>query len=409
MIQGLLTDAAEPVHQARGVIDALPAILGGDAPRNYILLFPNNAESVSLGGNTAAWVLLNVTDGAIAITGQPSSQDFPRDEGVPIALPAEPLQFYGADLFSYATNVELRPDFPTAGALAQGFWQRESGQVVDGVLSFDPIALSYLLQATGPLTLPTGEVLQADNAVKMLLSDVYANYTVPAQQDAFFAGAAAAVFSAVTTSTPDIPLLVNALSRSVEEHRLMAWSALPAEQELLAGTTIAGTLATDNADKTEIGVFFVENSASKMSYYLNTAVALTNNSCLTPETPNFNASISLNSSISAAEYSALPAYVKSQVYLRPVKTRTLVYVYGPVGGAYIDTTWNQSGMLSEVVSVGTDLGRPVVAIAVDLRPGETSNVSVTFAGAPGEYGPAEARVTPMINATTVGTANPGCE
>jgi len=405
----LLGSAGEPISEVRKITDVAPGLLGGEGPRTYIMLFPNNAESVSLGGNTAAWVLLKVTDGLIEIAGQPSSADFSRDHGSPIPISPELAQIYDVGYFAYATNIELRPDFPTAASLAQGFWQRETGQVVDGVVSFDPIALSYLLEATGPLTLPSGQVLAADNAVRLLLSDVYSIYKVPAQQDAFFAEAAAAVFGAVTKSTPDIPKLVDAITRAIDDDRLMAWSTREEEQSLLVGTKLEGVLAADNVEKTELGVFFVENSASKMSYYLHTATAITNNACVTPEAPTFNVSIDLNLAITAAEYRALPAYVKSQVYTNPVKTRTLVYVYGPVGGTYVDTAWNKSGLGSKVVTSGNDLGRPVVGIAVDLRPGESSNVSVNFAGAPGEYGPLDARVTPMINPTAVSGASPGCE
>ena len=50
-------------------------------------------------------------------------------------------------------------------------------------------------------TLPTGDQLTADNAVQLLLSDVYARYPVPAHQDLFFAAAADAVFDAVSHHT----------------------------------------------------------------------------------------------------------------------------------------------------------------------------------------------------------------
>ena len=43
--------------------------------------------------------------------------------------------------------------------------------------TFDPVALSYLLQATGPVTVPTGSgepvTVASDNAVDVLLHEAY--------------------------------------------------------------------------------------------------------------------------------------------------------------------------------------------------------------------------------------------
>ena len=404
----LLASESGPVADVRRITDIAPALLGADGPRNYILLFPNNAESVSLGGNTAAWLLITVTNGLIAITEQPSSDDFDRTLGSPIPLPPELGQIYDPGLFSYVTNTQLRPHFPTAGALAQGFWARKTGQVVDGVVSFDPIALSYLLEATGPLTLPSGHTLAADNAVKLLLSDVYSMYTDPSEQDDFFAQAAAAVFTALTTSTPDVDALITALTRAIDDDRLMAWSDHPEEQAVIARSALEGTMATDNVAETEIGVFFVENSASKMSYYLQTAVTVNGDACAAPAAPTFTASIDLHSAISPADYDALPDYVKVHGYGDPVKTRTLVYVYGPVGASHANAVWNGNGLGSGVIASGTDLGRPVVALTVDLRPGDASNVTVVFTGGTEPHGPLTVRVTPMVQPTVVTDVSPRC-
>ena len=61
---------------AHTTLQVLPAALGADGPRNYLMLFQNNAESRGTGGNPAAIVLLNVTDGKITIAQQASSSDF---------------------------------------------------------------------------------------------------------------------------------------------------------------------------------------------------------------------------------------------------------------------------------------------------------------------------------------------
>jgi hypothetical protein len=403
----LLGETIEQMSAIRKTTELLAPMLGADGPRKYIMLFQNNAESTSLGGNTAAWVILNVDNGAISIGEQPSSRDFPRNMPAPILVPSEAYSVYPVDYFQLATNMTIRPDFPSSAMMTQAFWERESGVVADGVIAFDPVALGYLLEATGPITLPTGQELNSDNAVSLLLSDVYKIYNLPSAQDTFFAAAAAAVFGTLTSSTPDVGKLVDALVRSAEDDRLLAWSARPEEQALIAGTKLEGILPKDNAKETEIGVFFIENSISKMAYYLKTATSVTSTQCETPAAPVFNASVSVHSDISMSDYRKLPAYVRSAAYTDPIKTRTQVYVYGPVGSSYTGFTWDGAGLESEVTRVGYDLGRPVAVVNVDLRPGEKTNINVSFTGAEGAYGPLTTRVTPMVQATAV-TEPAGC-
>ena len=174
-------------------------MLGADGPRDYLVLFQNNAEWRSLGGIPGAMALLHTDDGAMT----------PRRAGVVGGLSASTTsrccrsatrsrRSTASAPGKWIQNVTQVPDFAVSGALAREMWAREhGGQQVDGVIALDPVALSYLLEATGPVTLPTGDVLTSENAVPLLLNEVYQRYEDPADQDAFFAAAAATVFDAL--------------------------------------------------------------------------------------------------------------------------------------------------------------------------------------------------------------------
>ena len=407
-LESLLAKAQGITTPVRNAVQLLPPMLGADGKRTYIMIFMNNAEATSLGGAASAWSILNVDNGAITLGAQPGSQDFPRDLPIPPSVPASVVKLFAQNGLQHPNNVGLRPDFPTAAKLTQAFWLQKSGQKVDGVLSFDPVALSYLLNATGPVALQTGETLDSSNAVKFLLSDVYAKYPNPAVQNVVFADAAASIFHALTSSKPDVNKLVAALGQAVTESRLMVWSDHPAEQSVLSAISLGGILDTTNSVNTQIGVFFNENSASKMAYYLKTSAALTTTACQSPDKPVFTAVVSLNSDITSAAEKALPAYVRSQVYLKPVKTRTQVYVYGPPGASYATFADGGGALKTTMVGSATDLGRPVAHIAMDLLAGQTGKFTVTFSGTTGGYGPLSARVTPMVNPTAVTLNSPGC-
>ena len=406
----LLGKAAGQTGELRKTLPLLSPMLGGEGERNYILLFQNNAESTSLGGAASAWVILNVNDGAISITAQPSTGDFPREPPlvIPTTLDPEMVRLFSLPDLGFSNNVTVVPDFPTVSKLAQAFWERKSGQRVDGVMALDPMALSYLLEATGPLPLATGEVLNSQNAVALLLSEVYSKYANPHDQDAFFASAASTVFTSLTSATPDIDKLIAALTRGVDEDRLMVWSDHPDEQAQLAESPLSGIQPTTNAEATEIGVFFVEHSASKMSYYLKTAATLTSTQCQTPNSPVFGANVTLHSDITPAAEKLLPAYVRSQFYKRPVKTQTLVYVYGPVGASFTEFGYEGGGLDGHLVTTSTQPGRPVALVSIDLTASQSASFVVQFTGGAGKYGPLTSRVTPMIQPTVVTLDSPAC-
>ncbi len=73
---------------------------------------------------------------------------------------------------------------------------------VDGVLALDPVVLSYMLAATGPLEVD-GVTLAENTVVDELLSKVYLRLEQPAAQDAFFQRFAQSVFDLVSSGAAE--------------------------------------------------------------------------------------------------------------------------------------------------------------------------------------------------------------
>lgn len=386
-------------------VKVLPDALGADGPRNYLMLFQNNAEARGTGGNPAAIVLLTADDGKISITQQASSQNFKNGRAEPIiTLDPATEKLYGDKIGRYMQDITLTPDFPYTAKLAKAFWASSFDTKIDGVVSFDPVALSYLLKATGPVALPTGDILTSENAVRLLLNQVYFRYEDPKMQDAFFASAAASVFDALTTGGGDTKTLVTQLLRATHESRFLYWSEGESEQELIAGTRMTGTLPEANADTTVVGAYINDITGSKMDYYLNVADEVTSTQCQA-EKPAFRGSVSLTSTVDPAKAGDLPLYITGP-YFHPGNISTDVVLYGPVG-AKIDAV-TLDGKKAKIKSSAEHLGRPAVKINVLNKPGTTHTISYTMTGAAGKYGPLELRHTPMVRQTPVTVSTPGC-
>ncbi|MDQ1576843.1 MAG: hypothetical protein QOH55_1993 [Microbacteriaceae bacterium] len=409
-LSAMFSKANASLADLRSISSTASAMLGAKGPRTYVLVFQNLAETTALGGTAAALSAVTVDDGAITLTRQASSTDFPWQDGRPV-IPADPkLSSLFTPLFYTRLNLSTsRPDFPTAALITQAFWQQRFGGTVDGVISIDPGALAQLLGATGPVALSTGDTLTSANAVPLLLNTIYFRYqgpSGPARTDAFFAEVARTMFGALMKTDADPKVLLATVIQGVNEHRILAWSSHPAEQKLIAKGHLDGVLPADNTKSTTTGVFFRDMSASKMDYYLTTAAKLTTDVC-TATTPTFTVAVELHSKLTPAEAATLPSYIASGPW-GAKQFRTQVFVYGPPGSTIAAASVNSAGVSTTLGDLANDLGRPVVSFWVMLAPGQSSTVTATFAGAAGTYAPPELRTTPMLNPTAVTIDAAGC-
>jgi hypothetical protein len=252
-------------------------------------------------------------------------------------------------------------------------YKLRSGTTVDGVFSVDPVALSYLLKATGPVAMPKGDPLTADNAVRTLLSDVYANYPDPAAQDAYFAGAARAIFEELIEGRGDPKAMLDQLAKASGERRLLMWSAVPEEEATIDGTVLAGRMPTDDGTAPTVGVFLNDGSGAKLSYYLDQTVDLSVGDCGVDGRRDLKLRLDLRSSAPASK---LPSYVTGLALSGdPYTVRTNVMIFSPTGGAVVDAALD-----GKPIDLGTGLerGRGVGVITVDLPPGSGKKLDVTL-------------------------------
>ncbi|QCR42580.1 hypothetical protein C1N91_02480 [Curtobacterium sp. SGAir0471] len=378
-LRNALRSASGQLDTANRVVQLAPAMLGDGGERNYVLLFQNNAELRAGGGIPGAVALLKVQDGAISLGDQAAGSSFgPYEKSV---LPLDPgtRTLYGEITGRYMQDVTLTPRFDVSAQLTREMWKQKFGQQVDGVLAIDPVTLSYILRATGPVQLPTGDTLTSDNAVQLLLSDVYAKYPDPSVQDLFFASAASAVFDKVATGSFDAKQFVSALTQGAQEGRLRLWSATKAEQSQLEGTPLAGDLPVATTSLRQFGVYLNDGTASKMDYYLEKTVSVGASVCRADGRPTSAVEVTIKNTAPADAATSLPEYVTGggDFGTEPGKIKTLVAVYAPEGAIYLGST--QDGKQVPVQTV-MDGDHPVVQLQTLLAPGESTTFRVAFLG-----------------------------
>jgi hypothetical protein len=399
------------VARAKGVVGGLetaasllPTMLGGSEPRSYLLLSLNNAELRATGGLPGAIALVTADQGAVTL-GTTSSATALGNFAEPV-LPLSDAEstLYGEALGTWMHDVNFTPDFARTGELAQAMWELRTGQVVDGVISVDPIALSYLLAATGPIPLESGITLTSDNAAKILLSDVYSMFPASAEQDAFFAEATGKVFAAMTSGSADGSALISALGQAAAQNRLHVWSSRSAEQSELSSTPIAGTVPESSDDRTAFGVYLNDATGAKMDYYLDGAIAIGSAVCRNDRRPNFEVRVSLTSSAPLDAGTQLPAYVTGggTYGVDPGNIRTNVFVYAPSGSVPYSVTID--GQEHAFVQASHN-DNSVAGVTLELQPGHSSTVSMKFVGLAGAADAVALQHTPLASAVQTSLDN----
>ncbi|MGK9147399.1 DUF4012 domain-containing protein [Plantibacter flavus] len=373
-LRPVLTETADTVDAARRAIDLLPAMLGADGPRTYLVMFQNPAEPRASGGNPGALALVGTDGGRISLLQQASTADFPRFPEPVLPLTTETAGIYGNLTGRFLQDVTLTPRFQQSAELASEMWFQRFGTRVDGVLSIDPVALGYLLEATGPIALATGDQLTSENASTLLLSEVYNRYPAGAEQDAFFAAASGAVFDRIASGSFDPSKLIGALAHAGTERRVLLWNADDAEQALLDGTSLTDLLPTAEQAPDTFGVYINDATGSKMGYYLDVETSTGVTQCGS-DGRLLGLQLTLTNTAPADAASTLSDYVTGagQVGVTPGNFRFNVVVYAPPG-SMPGGVQRDGAMLP--VQLATDGEFPVTQFVVELAPGETTTVDV---------------------------------
>ncbi len=407
-LQDAATSAAGALDAADRAARLVPPMLGAGGPRDYLLLFSNLAELRATGGIAGAVALVHTEGGRIDLAQQAEASDFGPYPVPVVELPAETQNLYGARTGAFLQSANLTPRFSLSAEIAREMWNREFGLQPDGVIAIDPVVLSYLLEATGPITLPTGDVLTADNAVQLLLVDVYARYTDTNIQDLFFASAAASVFDAVAGGNFDAAALIRAMALAGEENRVLVWNADVAEQEILAGTNLRGDLPVSDADQQQFGVYFNDGTGAKMDSYLDAQVAVGQSTCRDDGRPLFRVNVTVTNTAPADAAASLTPYVTGgrAFGVVPGNIKTQVSVYGTAGLENQGVALNGSDT-GYFPAVDGEYG--VSQVVNELAPGQTAVYSFDWLGAEPFDGELGAWVTPMIDTVEVGEIVLACD
>jgi hypothetical protein len=355
--------------------------------------------------------VLQVDDGRVDLLSQDTgtqlmyvdlpARGFDTENGSLLDLPFETRELYPAEFTNWSSNFTMSPHFPRAVDFFQATRELTGKPTFDGAFSIDPLVLANLLRATGPLTLTSGEVVDADNAASVLMSEPYERFGMDnGAMDAYFNEVSAGMFATLTSSQWDIASMWDEVMRSAQEGRIYAWFDDAGLADLTHQYGLDGTLRQDNVEQTQLGIYFNDYSIGKLEYHLTYSQRAT---CDT-DRRTMTVSMELHNGITDTIQSGYTLGLRNLE--RGIDPRTMmldVLFFAPPGGEILTTTpevgdWWDPRFRDRS---GSDHDNPAESRTMLLAEGETRTVSYTVQLPDGDLGPLELRHTPGAHDTDV--------
>jgi hypothetical protein len=395
-IQLKIASAQSAAVTSRSAARLMPSMLGANGTRRYLLLIQNNAEVRPTGGIAGSFAVLKADKGKLSMGEQGSIQDLPTFASPVLPMTADEESVFSADLVTDIRDVNFTPNFPRTAEIARAMAKKGLDVDVDGVISVDPIALSYILAGTGPVQLSDGTLLDQSNAVDVLLNRIYAKYQDNDKQDDVFQSAARKIFDVVKSGRGDSRTIITAMVNAANENRLTMWSSHETEQAEIAPTGMSGIVGGDDGDRPHVGVYLSDAASTKMEYYLDYTTTVRPGRCLAGNIQELSTTTELTSN-APADAAKLTPFITGDGKFTPKGTmRITVRVYSPFDGGITGVRVDGD---PQTVSAGRVGGRNVSTVTVTIKPGQKHTVTATMISGRGQGGDAVFSTTPGVQQT----------
>lgn len=376
----------------------VPPMLGAEGERRYFLAFQSNNEARGTGGFFGSYGIATADAGRVRIEklAPRSELDDQVYQSMPLDFGADYAALYGDDAASWS-GANLSPHFPYAARLWLTMWQDRTGEELDGVLTTDPVALSYILEATGPVTLDDGREINADNVVAFTENEVYSLIPDDRERDEYLQQISSAALKTLLSGQADPRTVIDVLGRAASERRLLLYSAHQSEERALADTSVGGVIPNDDAPFA--GMSLINGGGNKLDYYLSQRLDYRVVGCAPDGSRETEIVVGFENS---APDHGLPLYVdaRSDLGLKPDGTPRsgngdhLFYAQIYTTKGAVLTGASRDGQPIDVAQ-GRERGRPVYQVPVELAAGASTELTFQLTEPPTSGAP-RTFLTPLV-------------
>lgn len=253
-----------PLHDAltdsMPLLEQLPAILGADGERKYLVALLNPAELRYSGGTPLTLTPITVADGRIEI-----AQAVDTDSNTAAFQPRYWRKVKGNPFHRGATrvlNATIPPSWPVAGEEILNAWRSLRGRNMAGLIAVDVITLARLTEITGPMDVPGYGRVDGGNLTETLIGS-YDEFDDPEQRKETNRALVPQFMDRLLT-TGQLPDKARVLTEAAQGRHFAAFFRDPDVQGAL-GVALSGDLSPTEHDY--LGVFSQNVVPSKTDYW----------------------------------------------------------------------------------------------------------------------------------------------
>ena len=251
------------------LLDQLPAFLGFEGKRTYLIAMLNPSELRYSGGAALAFAPMAWDDGTLELR-----DAFPAVQDPRLTVPHTWRKVKGNAFHRSNTrlaNSTFAPSWSVSGEELLRAWRSATGDQYDGVMAVDMITMALLLDATGPTTVPGVGELNGGNLTETLIGSYDDYYPDPTVQDQTFASVVAALQGQLFGGG-DYVAKGQALKQAANGRHLALYLKDPDVQAGFAALGLDGDLAEPAGDY--LGAFTQSTVGAKVDYYQQRSIDL---------------------------------------------------------------------------------------------------------------------------------------
>lgn len=372
-VLGLADRSLGTADNARAAVGFVQRFLGQDGPRRYFLAMQNPSEVRGTGGLIGFFSILTVEDGRFTVTAPEVYSPLAVSErGVfaPVPTSDEFRALYAQfDADGFLANVNMDPDMPTVAPVILDIYEDRRGERLDGVVALDPVGLSLLMQAIGPVDLPDELVVPGvpdpvlpARIPELTMVEAYDLFGGPSTDRKEFLGVfAQEVFSSIFTRDWDAVALGRNAGQAAGRRTLQLWSRDAEEQATIERLGLAGAMRplTEGGDLLAV----TANNAAGNKQDVHVAHRITGRIDLAADGSGF---VRRTGTLEAAVENPLPTSGRD------------IYIIGahPLGAASRATWGAEMGLNRTMLSVWAPAGTTFPALRVDgeVVPGRVGRI-----------------------------------
>lgn len=327
-----LTGIVNNVDHLNSAMQMMPAILGQNGARTYLIAVQTTSEQRSGGGLVGSVGTLHAdkgitsvgefhADGELINGGNGNAEEYAVFNG-PLAFSLDVRDTFAV------------PDLARNAEMLTATWQRSPyASDVDGFIAIDPVFIQEMVKINGSVTLQDGTVLTGGNTAQYLLNTIYK--TVPiTQQDAYFEYIAQTVVNEAfgNMNTQKMLNMAQSIGDLIEQRHFYAYTTHADETKYFQESGISGKESTP-----QVGIYLNEQNPSKLGWYIDRKATVTKTATNKNGSRTYHVRYTLTNTLTDSEIASANTYILGGMGNNPVAASGTsvqrMLFYAPAGGS----------------------------------------------------------------------------